>query len=149
MKKDCGECTLCCLVLPIHEVNSKPSELCSHCDLKIGCTIYDTRPTSCINFNCSWLVDDDMIDPLLRPDKSHAIFERVTDEIHIATLDPYNITAWNTKPVLDYMEKLKSKGISIIVTSFTNNPKLFMLAEGKTKEGIMREAMEELKKAEK
>lgn len=143
--RECGECTLCCLVLPIQEIKSEPGKLCSHCDLKSGCTIYNTRPVSCINFKCSWLCDNKMSEGL-RPDRTNIIFEKITDEIHIGTLNPNNIIGWNKSIVLDYIKLLNNKGISVIITSFTNIPKLFMLAEGKTEEEVMKEAMTEYDK---
>jgi len=145
MRKECGDCTLCCLVLPtLEEVKSKPGELCEHCDLNKGCTIHEERPISCREFYCSWILDDNITDVELRPDRSQVIFEKVTEKIHIGTLNPYNIIGWNKKIVLDYIKGLNNSGISVILTSFTNNPKLFMLADGETEEGIMRDAMKEL-----
>jgi hypothetical protein len=40
------------------------------------------------------------------------------------------------------IETLNKKGISVIITSFTNSPKIFLLSDGRTQEEVMREAME-------
>ena len=54
MAQQCGECNECCRVLEIKEVESKPNEMCQHCDK--GCKIYKDRPQGCRDFERSGVV---------------------------------------------------------------------------------------------
>lgn len=142
--KECGDCTLCCLLLPIKDANSKPNELCSHCDLKKGCKIYEKRPQACKDFNCSWLLDDNMSGDL-RPDKCNVIFEKITNNIELALVSFEELNAWKRLEVIEHMRNLKKKGISTIISSFTNEPKRFMLADEKTEKEVWNDAMKSIK----
>src|SRR5262245_38646563 len=93
----CGECSLCCRLLPIRpadgaQINEtlnkmmdagmiKPGEFkvtvedfhkpagqrCPHQKHHKGCTIYERRPFGCRFWNCRWLINADTAD-LARPD---------------------------------------------------------------------------------
>lgn len=139
---------MCCLLLPIAEVHSKPNELCIHCKLKKGCKIYDRRPQACKNFNCSWLLDE-TIPENLRPDKCNVIFEKITDNIELALVSFKELDAWKRIEVVEHMRELKKKGISTIISSYTKEPKRFMLADGKTEKEVWNEAMKYIKEKSK
>ena len=71
--RECGECTACCTVSAVYELNKPIGERCCH--LAERCTIYETRPLSCRAFACNWLLrrepaqaDD------LRPDRLGLMF---------------------------------------------------------------------------
>ena len=141
---ECGTCTLCCEILPIPEIPKPENVLCSNCTKNQGCNIYSSRPKSCIDFRCLF-IETDMVEEL-RPNKCNIIFEKITETVYIGTRHKDNLNDWNSVPVINYMKSLNEKGISIILTSFTNSPKLFILANGKTKEQILAEAMVEYNK---
>jgi len=82
----------------------------------------------------------------LRPDKCNIIFEKITEDIYLGIRQKDNLENWNSVPVKKYMKSLNEKGISIILSSFTHTPKLFILANGKTKEEIFAKAMIEYNK---
>jgi len=137
MINKCEECTLCCELLPIKEINKQPSVLCSDCTLSKGCNIYNNRPEECKNFNCLYIEDNEMPD-FLRPDKCNVIFEKITTKIFIA-INHYNEPfAYERENVIDYIKSLNEKGISVITTSFTNEPNEVFVGEGHTEEGIKR-----------
>ena len=141
----CGDCTLCCDVLPIGEIEKPESVLCGHCILKKGCNIYKDRPEACKNFDCMYIESDDMKIEL-RPDNCNVIFEKVTDNICLA-ISHYNEPNAFEKPiVLEYIKELNDKGFSVISTSFTHKPKEIFLTEGHTKEYVWGEAMKEYNK---
>ena len=74
---ECGECTACCIVLPIKWLDKPANMPCIHCDA--GCLIHDTKDYECSSFECSWLqsgVDNDG----LRPDRCGIVFEKVDDD---------------------------------------------------------------------
>ncbi len=139
--KTCGECTLCCELLPIGEINKSPNTLCKDCTLNKGCNIYNNRPESCKNFNCSYLTSDDMGESL-KPNICNIIFEVVTDTIHLGLVHYNHLDAWKNKQVQDYVQTLNDKGISVIISSFTNSHKMVKPAVGITAEEVMNLAMD-------
>ena len=51
----CGDCTLCCKLLPVAELG-KPAQLwCRHVVQGKGCGIHAIRPAQCADFICMWL----------------------------------------------------------------------------------------------
>tara|TARA_R110000772_G_scaffold47449_4_gene108523 strand:+ start:65 stop:514 length:450 start_codon:yes stop_codon:yes gene_type:complete len=142
-KRECGECTLCCLILPIIDTQSPPNTLCKHCTLSKGCGIYDTRPNNCRNYNCEWILSDDI--PMdLKPNKSHMIFEKITHTIQLANLEHTHLDAWKEQNVLDYIQELNDKGISVIISSFTNTEKVIFPSTGRSQSSVVSEAISEL-----
>jgi hypothetical protein len=51
----CGECSLCCKVPLIEELQKPVGKLCKHCSAGNGCSIYESRPQVCRDFSCFWL----------------------------------------------------------------------------------------------
>lgn len=51
--RPCGECTACCTVLAIAELDKPIGITCVHASLK-GCGTYETRPKSCREYLCLW-----------------------------------------------------------------------------------------------
>jgi uncharacterized protein len=92
MSHVCGDCTLCCTLLHVTELN-KPSHVrCVHLIQGVatrpGCSIYHKRPQSCKDFECMWLQEDDMPQEL-RPDRSHVVLWVTSNgKILIASVDP-------------------------------------------------------------
>jgi len=109
--------------------------MCSQCDDKFGCKIYETRPQSCIDFKCSWLLDDNMsVD--LRPDKCNIIFEKVTDEVEIALLHFNHLDASEDEKIKNHIKTLNENGKSVFISSFTTEPKKCILSNVHTEEYI-------------
>ena len=53
--RSCGGCNACCKTFPVPEVGKQDSAMCKHCDIGVGCKIYDSRPDACKLFACMWL----------------------------------------------------------------------------------------------
>lgn len=66
--RTCGECTLCCKLERITELNKPRDRYCDFCLVGVGCNVYQKRPNSCRTFKCWWLSDPEVPDSL-RPDK--------------------------------------------------------------------------------
>jgi hypothetical protein len=81
---ECGECTLCCNMLSIKELEKPVNTDCIYCDH--GCEIHGNHPKECSEFNCMYVQVTD-IGIELRPDKCKVIFEKMTDDLIIGTLD--------------------------------------------------------------
>ena len=71
---ECGECTACCTLLAVAELNKPARWTCDHAGCQ-GCRVYDDRPMSCRAFNCLWLRGGLPSDPGLRPDKLGLMFD--------------------------------------------------------------------------
>lgn len=54
ISRKCGTCQMCCVAVPIAEIDKKAGEACIHL-CGAGCGIYDTRPDVCRGFACEWL----------------------------------------------------------------------------------------------
>jgi len=96
LMRQCGGCTLCCKLLPVHDgvlVNGKrmpgnldklAGERCPHQRTGKGCAIYHSSrmPACCTMWNCRWLVNDDTAD-LSRPDRSHYVIDIMPDYVTV------------------------------------------------------------------
>jgi len=69
--RECGNCTLCCRLLPVVELGKVANQRCQHQCSK-GCRIYKDRPGDCWAWSCRWLLGGD-VGP--RPDRSHVIVD--------------------------------------------------------------------------
>lgn len=82
MKRVCGDCQLCCRLLPTEELGKPALQRCPHQKHGVGCRIYAKRPMSCQLWNCRWLVDDSTGD-LPRPDRAHYVIDLIPDFITV------------------------------------------------------------------
>ena len=104
MTRRCGDCTLCCKLVPLskREGHTTAAAMIEHGMLSLrdaakmmkdfdkpagercqfqrhtGCSVYERRPLCCRAWNCRWLVNDDC-DDLRRPDRSHYVIDLVPD----------------------------------------------------------------------
>jgi hypothetical protein len=93
MKRECGECSLCCKLLPMKEFNKPAGVRCQHQRHGVGCNIYPRRPMACHIWICRWLKGDDTGS---RPDRAHLVVDIMPDFV---TLMQSNGEATNV-PVL-------------------------------------------------
>jgi len=84
----CGECTLCCTHYPIEELN-KPANVACYNLCSTGCSIYDTRPKVCSDYECAWR-QEEKVTIELRPDKSGIMFTKLDEQIMYGLVDPLN-----------------------------------------------------------
>lgn len=103
--RDCGKCSLCCKVLGIGELNKPIGSWCSHCKPgKVGCTIYDTRPSECATFNCLWLTSAEL-DAAWYPPTAKMVVHLESEGNRIAVrVDQAFPTRWRDEP---YYGRLK------------------------------------------
>ena len=83
-ERRCGDCTLCCKLLPVRELDKAAGEVCQHQRSRKGCTVYKQRaqPMTCRIWSCMWLRNDDAED-LARPDRSHYVIDPSPDYIEL------------------------------------------------------------------
>ncbi|WP_142850150.1 hypothetical protein [Telmatospirillum sp. J64-1] len=64
--RSCGPCTICCHFFRVPETGKPENQWCGHCTDR-GCAIHETRPQSCRNFECFWLMEENFPEDM-RPD---------------------------------------------------------------------------------
>jgi hypothetical protein len=84
MKRQCGECQLCCKLLPVVSLKKVANEKCKFQKFHKGCTVYHSSkmPLECNLWNCRWLVNDDTAD-LPRPDRCHYVIDIFPDTVYV------------------------------------------------------------------
>jgi len=89
---------LCCKVLAIDALNKPHGKWCSHCKAGVDCRIYQTRPTECREFTCTWLVDTGL-GPEWKPERSRIVVTIAPDRngLHLRC-DPSFPDAWRKEP---------------------------------------------------
>lgn len=98
-ERSCGECTLCCKLMGVPELKKQSAKWCISCDQGKGCSVYDTRPQSCRNFQCFWLMDENFPDDF-RPDRIHALAAfNDTDDSCVLHVDPAHPRVLSSPPV--------------------------------------------------
>lgn len=83
MKRQCGECTLCCRLLPVPQLGKLAGQRCPHQRHSCGCAIYATRPNSCRLWVCQWRNDPEHTADLRRPDRSHYVIDIMPDYVTV------------------------------------------------------------------
>jgi hypothetical protein len=79
-KRECGDCQLCCRLLPTEEIGKPAGRRCQHQKHGVGCAIYAERPASCQLWSCRWLTNDDgETADLPRPDRAHYVIDMMPD----------------------------------------------------------------------
>lgn len=123
MKRQCGDCQLCCKLLPVRELGKGANTRCEHQKVHKGCGVYNGpgMPPSCSLWSCRWLVTD-KTEALRRPDRSGYVIDIMPDYVtirndldgsfqHVAVLqvwiDPVRPDAWRTDyAFLHYLDRL-------------------------------------------
>ena len=85
----------------------------------------------------------------LKPNKCNVIFEYINNESLLCLVHFNDLNAWKRNPVMEHIKKLNSEGISVIISSYTNEPKRYMLANGHTEEYILKGALNEMEEINK
>src|SRR6266496_1039725 len=84
--RSCGECSLCCTIFSITELNKPNNTHCQHCSTgQGGCVIYKSRPRECQEFYCGWL-NKSMFDDEWYPHKSRIVLK---DKTHKGRVEVY------------------------------------------------------------
>lgn len=136
--KSCGDCTACCTLLPVTELNKPRNVLCEHCE--VGCSIYKDRPQSCVDFNCAYLQADNTPESL-RPDKCGIMFIKKTNRIFAGYLVP-GIKV--TEIAKNQISNFQKQGYSVLLFSEKEELPLLKLAYKHKKDEIIFEYNESL-----
>lgn len=79
--RKCGDCQLCCKLLPITELGKPCGTKCSNQKFGVGCKVHGTysQPQSCKLWNCWWVMNPALNLP--RPDRAGYMIDTATDFI--------------------------------------------------------------------
>ena len=113
--RQCGDCTLCCKLIPVKELDKPRSVWCQHCEPGKGCMIYEKRPEECRNWSCQWLYDGEMPEEI-QPHKVKCVFDTLLDHVRVENnewrpvfqlwVDPSYPAAYRQKRIRDQVERL-------------------------------------------
>lgn len=135
---NCGECTVCCTLSVVTEINKKAWELCTHC-INNGCEIYGKHPKECKDFRCAYLQGSNNIN--LRPDKCGVMFIKRSNRIFSGILVLDTLVTNTAKAQI---ASFKQQGYSVIMLKQGERPHI-ELAEGHIKRDIYIEYLNLLK----
>jgi len=82
---DCGDCSLCCTLCVVEELDKAAGTACEHCHS--GCSIYETRPQSCRDLRCAYHQMED-VSVLMRPDNLGVVFEKLAPDLMFGSINP-------------------------------------------------------------
>lgn len=86
MTRACGDCQLCCKLMPVRSIHKGANERCQYQRAGKGCTVYAKLwgiSPECKLWNCAWLGDDVGSRDLSRPDRSHYVIDVMPDFITV------------------------------------------------------------------
>jgi hypothetical protein len=130
--RQCGDCQLCCKLLPVKSLDKLAGQRCSHQKHHKGCNVYEKLfkiAPECRLWSCRWLVNDDTAE-LSRPDRSHIVIDIMPDyvtmqdnatgeEQHIPVLqiwvDPNHPDAHREPAFRAYLEREAEKGNAALI----------------------------------
>jgi hypothetical protein len=79
----CGDCSLCCKLLPNVALKKPAGKPCRYQRHGKGCTIYPTRPQECQFWSCRWLASSEETAGMRRPDRAHYVIDALPDTIRL------------------------------------------------------------------
>lgn len=77
-ERSCGDCDVCCNILEVKELNKQGYKNCENKLESNGCKIYETRPNSCKEWSCCYILGLIPDDVELRPNKLGLMFYPVS-----------------------------------------------------------------------
>ena len=129
---ECGECTVCCTVCVVEELDKKAGDNCINCENN-SCKIYGEHPQTCKEFECAYYQGGKNIE--LRPDKCGIMFYKKSEKIFTGIMVP------NKKPTSLAKEQISSfnkQGYSVVMLKIGEKPHIF-LADGHNNKEIYKE----------
>lgn len=106
MERPCEDCTLCCKVLRIAELNKPDGQWCPHCDPAQGCRNYNARPWSCRHFECLWMQNGGQ-PTALKPSTLHAVIYLAPDGSTVRVVTDRDVPeVWRQEPLRGILKRL-------------------------------------------
>lgn len=139
VKGECGECTVCCTLSVVKELNKKAGETCKHC-INNSCGIYGSHPQECKDFECAY-IESGTTNVSLRPDKSNVMFFKKSDRIFVGAVV---LNESVTDIARGQIESFKQQGYSVVMLKLFQKPHI-ETADIHDKAGIWKEYVNLLK----
>jgi hypothetical protein len=135
--RQCGDCSLCCKVLGIPELDKPKDAWCPNFAAGAGCRIYEDRPPSCHNFSCRWLNDLTM-----GPEWKPSVCKMVLDSRpHMLTVhvDPAVNRPWRAEPYYSVLRRLAAQGLTrnVIVLIMEKRRSMVMMPDREVDLGLL------------
>lgn len=112
IERGCEDCTLCCKVLGVEELDKPAGRWCRHCDVGKGCTIYEQRPQECRDFRCLFLAVETFPEEW-RPNRAHFVLTTDADARRVLLrVDPDRPNAWRFEPYYSYLKRWSAKRLA-------------------------------------
>ena len=131
--RSCANCTMCCKLLGIVELNKPHQTVCPNCNAGRSCRIYADRPQSCRNFVCAYLLTP-LVPEYWKPAASKMVLEidvrtqRISVHVDAARKDawkrePYysDIKRWAANNAIQAGWIVVYQGLDAIVVSATRD----------------------------
>lgn len=129
MTRQCGDCQLCCTLLPVNDLGKAANERCRFQKFRKGCSVYrgPEMPVCCTMWSCRWLTNEDTAN-LSRPDRTRYVVDGMpdfieamngTEQIKIMAVqiwvDPRYRDAWRDPDLLAYLDRRGQEGVVAII----------------------------------
>ncbi|PNG24516.1 YkgJ family cysteine cluster protein [Methylocella silvestris] len=112
--KACGACGFCCKVLEIAELEKPAGPWCPHCVETAGCSIYQSRPDVCRDYECLWKGDRGL-SSRLRPDRVGVLLMEDPDsDEYRAVCDPAKPMAWRHPLIFMHLLSVAKSGRLVV-----------------------------------
>ena len=136
--KSCGDCSLCCKLMNVPELNKPPNVWCRHVVIGKGCGIYETRPEVCRGFYCRWM-EDPALGPEWKPNKSKMVLAHHGEDRLTVYVDPGAKGAWRKEPYLSRLVAMARAGLQNngILKIVENGQTLVILPQGVVELGVV------------
>lgn len=95
--RECGDCSMCCKIMEIPELNKPTGAWCEHVLKRRGCAIYETRPPSCAAFYCGYLIWP-MAGEHWLPRKCKMVIVMEDENRMAIHVDPATPNVWRAEP---------------------------------------------------
>ena len=136
-QKQCGDCSLCCKVLRIPELEKPKDHWCPNFAAGTGCNIYPDRPPSCRSFRCRWLTDETM-GPEWKPSVSKLVLDNKPHLLAVHA-DPAVSKPWRREPYGSTLRRLAAQGLTLgtIVMVMEHRRSVVILPDREVDMGIL------------
>jgi hypothetical protein len=138
MSRQCGDCSLCCKVLGIPELEKPKDAWCPNFLAGTGCRIYADRPPSCRNFVCRWLSDTAM-GPEWKPNVCKMVVDS-KPSLFVVHVDPAVTQPWRAEPYFSVLKRLSAQGLGkgTIVMVIERRRTIVILPDSEVDLGVIR-----------
>lgn len=109
----CGDCSLCCTVMAVREIDKPSNVKCDKLTVMGRCSIYADKPASCTAFKCLWL--QGLMPENMKPSRSRVVGDANSEgNIVVLHVSPFDRGCWKTGPVRDWIMRVGEQVLVVI-----------------------------------